>query len=54
MNPAVIGALNLALWTLQRHQERHQRHAMRNYRGSTRARGLNPGNQMQSPLGYGF
>ena len=54
MNPAVIGAMILALWAVQRYQERHQRHAMRNYRGSRHWRGLNPGNPMPSPLRYGF
>ena len=54
MNPAVIGAMILTQWALQRYQERHQRHAMRNYRRSRHSRGFNPGNPMSSPLGYGF
>jgi len=52
MNPAVTGTMIVLLWALQRYQERHQRHAMRNYRGSRRSRGS--GNPMPSPLGYGF
>jgi hypothetical protein len=58
MNPAVMGAMILTLWALQRYQQRHQRHhqrrAMPSYRGSRRSRSLNPGNPMPSPLGYGF
>lgn len=50
MNPAVMGAMVIALWALQRYQERHQRHAMRNYRRHWRG----TANPMRSPLGYGF
>ena len=49
-NPAVMGAMMIGLWALQRYQERHQRHhqhyAMRNYRGSRHSRGFNSGNPM--------
>lgn len=51
MNSAVMGAMILALWALQRYQERHQRHATRNYRGSGR-RVLKSGNPMPAPLGF--
>lgn len=58
MNPAVMGAMMLALWALQRHNERHQRrnqrHAMRNRQNSRRLRSPNSGNPMPSPFGYGF
>jgi hypothetical protein len=46
MNPAVIGAVLIGLWALQRYQERHQHHAMGTYRRSRHSRGLN--------RGYGF
>ncbi len=32
MNPAVMGTMMIALWALQRYQERHQRHTGRHYR----------------------
>lgn len=56
MSPAFMGAM-IALWALERYQQRHQRHryAMRNNRGSGRhRRSLNPGNPTLSPFGYGF
>ena len=55
INPAVIGAaMIIGLWALQRYEEHHQRHAMRNSRRSSHSRGLDPGHPMPSPLGYGF
>ena len=54
INPAVMGAMIIGLWALQRYEEHHQRHAMRNSRRSRHSRGLDPGNPMPSPLGYGF
>ncbi|HTW88754.1 MAG TPA: hypothetical protein VMD75_12195 [Candidatus Binataceae bacterium] len=57
-NPAVMGAMVLTLWALQRYQQRHQRHhhrrAGKSYERSRRSRGLNTGNRMSSPFGYGF
>jgi hypothetical protein len=53
-NAAVMGAMIVALWALQRYQERHLRHPMRNYRGVARSRHHNRINQMPFPLGYGF
>lgn len=58
MNPAVMGAMMLTLWVLQRYQQRHQRRhhrrVMRGYGSARRSRGLNSGYPMTSPLGYGF
>ncbi|MGB8414604.1 MAG: hypothetical protein WCE23_17455 [Candidatus Binatus sp.] len=55
INPAVIGAaVIIGLWALQRYEEHHQRHAMRNARRSRDSRGLDSGNPIPSPLGYGF
>jgi hypothetical protein len=58
MNRAVIGAMILMQWTLQRFQERqrrhHRRYAIRNYRVSGNSRGFNTGYPMSSPLGHGF
>jgi hypothetical protein len=58
INPAIVGAMMLTLWALQRREARHQhhdqRHAMRDRRNSRRSRSLNSGNPMPSPFGYGF
>lgn len=58
MNPAVMGAMMLTLWALQRYQQKHQRHhhrgAMRGYGSARRSRGVNAGYPMTSPLGFGF
>ena len=54
INPAVMGAMIIGLWALQRYEEHRQRHAMRNARRSRQSRGLDSGSPMPSPLGYGF
>jgi hypothetical protein len=58
INPAVMGAMMLALWALQRHNERHQRRnqrqAMRNRQNSRRLQSPNAGNPMPSAFDYGF
>ena len=54
INPAVMGAMIIGLWALQRYEEHRQRHAMRNARRSRHSRGLDSGNPIPSPLGYGF
>jgi hypothetical protein len=59
MNPAVMGAMMLALWALQRHNERrqqrrNQRHSTRDGQNSRRLRRMNSGNPMPAPFGFGF
>ncbi len=54
INPAVMGAMIIGLWALQRYEEHRQRHAMRNARRSRHSRGLDSGNPIPLPLGYGF
>jgi hypothetical protein len=46
MNPTVMGTMMIALWALQRYQERHQRHAARHYRRHFHG----AGNPMQAPF----
>ncbi len=46
MDPAVMGTMMIALWALQRYQQRHQRHAARHYQRHSRS----TGNPMQSPF----
>lgn len=54
MNRAVTGVMILALWALERYQERHQTHALRNHHAAMRSRKRNRANSLWLPPGNGF